>query len=103
MQTVLYTTCEQLPCLGISQAPIVLCIAPAIALVSTQHTIPGTLVLGTQIVDDCNSIAYWNYTFAYDESLLTDPTTLLVSANILGVFCESCFTDWIKELIANSP
>lgn len=99
MQSITYISCEQLPCIGTSQSPIVLCIDPAVSLVSTHHTVSGFLLVSENITDDCDRPQYWRYTFSYDESQLTDPTTPLTTAQIKGVFCETCFTDWIKELI----
>lgn len=103
MESVLYLTCTKLPCIGTSQAPIVLCIADTIALVSGNQTLPGFLITSTEVIDDCNCVGYWRYTLAYDETLLTDPETLLVPENITGIFCETCFSDWLKELIAIGP
>ncbi len=100
MKSLLYLTCTQLPCIGTSQAKIILCIRDDVFLASGKHTLPGFLATSIQKGGDCSGQSYWEYTLAYDENLLSEPETPLVATDILSVFCESCFTDWIKELVA---
>lgn len=98
MKSVVYLTCTKLPCVGTSQAPVVLCISDTIELVSGNHTLPGFLLVSSELSDDCSCQPYWRYTISYDEELLSDPDTPLTSADITNLFCETCFTDWIREI-----
>lgn len=102
MKTVVYLTCTKLPCTDVLQAPVILCLKDTIELLSGTKTLPALLATSQEIFDDCECLAYWRYTLAYDETLLVDPEVLLVPDDILGIFCETCFTDWVKELIAQA-
>ena len=72
--------------------------------------------LDVEIVDQCGySPGYgcvdpiYNYTLKYDASLLssynaeTEEYTALTSEDVTGIFCLSCFTDWVTEKIGNEP
>lgn len=99
MKSVVYLTCSKLPCIGTSQAPIVICVSDDIELVDGWKTLPGFLVTAEQVVDDCQTDNFWRYNLAYDEALLVDPEVLLTSTNITGIFCEGCFSNWVRELV----
>lgn len=100
MKSVVYLTCTSLPCITVTAAPIVLCLSPELETESGNPTIPGTLTAAEKILNDCGDKEYWRYTISYDETLFVDPDTTLVAENILAIFCETCFTDWIQTLIA---
>lgn len=102
METLVFNSCTKLPCIGTSNAPIILCIDDDVSLVSGGHTLPAVLNTGQESADDCSCEGYWVYNVSYDEALLTTPEVLLVSADITAVWCLDCFTDWIQELIANA-
>lgn len=104
MKSVVYLTCTKLPCIGTSQANVVICIKDTIELVSGLNNLPAFLLVSTEIHDDCNVCnSYWRYTLSYDENLLEDPETLLTSDDITGLFCKTCFTDWIESFSGGLP
>lgn len=48
-----------------------------------------------------NGVIYTQYKFTYDETKLVDPSTPLVEADIKGVVCEGCLSQWIREQVGN--
>lgn len=102
MLDLVINSCKQLSCVQDSQAPVILCLEDTVSLVSTGHIISAFLLTSEHVNDGCDSAQFWRYTISYDESLLTDPTTPLVSGDVKGLFCEDCLTDWVRELIAGT-
>lgn len=100
MESLVYTSCTQLPCIATSRAPIIICVKDTIELVSGGHTLPALLITSTN--DDCSCPSSWSYTVSYDEELLSNPELLLVASDITEIFCETCFTDWVQELTGNT-
>lgn len=113
MKTVVYTTNTRLSCSCASSPDVILCLAASGLLAPTEcpdssdvpfdfTTIAATISQAYKSVDSCGN-ALWHYSFSYDETLLNDPSTPLTAADISGVFCEGCLTDWVKELVGDEP
>lgn len=64
--------------------------------------IPGRLVYSSRTITSCGN-ATFTYGVSYDENLLVDPTTPLVSSNITGIFCQDCRTTYILGLLGDEP
>lgn len=45
---------------------------------------------------------HYRYLLAYNEQQLADPATPLTPAQVVGVFCKSCFTTWVENEVACS-
>jgi len=60
------------------------------------HTITGALVTEQRIKDTFGRCAY-QYEFTYDDLQLV-PDTSLASADILGVFCDGCLAQYMRDL-----
>lgn len=103
MESVNFLSPTLLPCSGTSQAPVILCLVDTVELVSGYHTVPAVLTVVQDEFDGvCGDGLQYRYTFAYDETLLTDPTALLATPDITNVFCDDCFLAYIRELIAGA-
>lgn len=61
--------------------------------------IEATIVTFVQTRDACNKPVY-RYIFSYDDTqIVLPPNTVFTAANIVGVFCEGCLTDWVRDLV----
>jgi len=45
---------------------------------------------------------FWYYTFSYETTQLVVPATSVVQADIVGVFCQSALTEYIRYLISQN-
>lgn len=111
---VTYCSSERFPCAGashvdngtvVNDADVILCLQSAGLVVPGTcdypfSTIHAKICQSYNLGDSCTS-ARWNYTFSYDDTQLTNPSTPLVASDITGVFCEGCFTNWVEEQIGN--
>lgn len=80
-------------------ATVVLCLQDSSLLEpigTTNTTIEATLCYGF-VYNDCDTV--WHYKFQYDDELLADPDVPLIAADVVGVFCKNCQTDWIEQII----
>jgi len=104
--TVEYTALGQLSCSGCQSAEVRLCVPPEkVAPVSCDpaagdqpfeyHTIPALLVK-TESFCKYNETHY-QYTFAYSDVDVA-PGEVIECADIQGVFCEGCLTDYIRDV-----
>jgi len=107
--TVEYTALGQLSCSGCQSAEVRLCVPPEkVAPVSCDpaagdqpfeyHTIPALLVK-TESFCKYNETHY-QYTFAYSDVDVA-PGEVIECADIQGVFCEGCLTDYIRDVAGN--
>lgn len=111
MRSVLWTTCQRLSCSNAETPTVVICLNDTGVILSPDclngtpesfeyTTIEATLTKSWRDGSvGCNPL--YRYLFQYDETNLVDPTTLLVTADIAGVFCKGCFTTWIEEKVGN--
>lgn len=106
-KSVVWNSCGRLACASAQSPDVVLCLTPGlIAPIScaddTEYS-PSTIDAVLQKVwkdgSACGS-GNFRYLFTYDESLLTDPTTTLTTAQVLGAFCKGCMTDWIEDKLS---
>lgn len=104
MKSVSFSSTSKLPCQGVSGAPLIICLVSDTLLESGLSTFTGTLLNSSKLCcDPCNSDT-WRYTIQYDETLLADPGTPLVSDDIKGIICEdSCLIKWIQENFTPLP
>lgn len=112
MQSVLWTTCQRLSCSGATSPTVVLCLADTGIVIDpfcpdseTRETFPYTTIEATLVKSwrdgSCGCNPQFRYLFQYDEADLVDPDTLLVTADITGVFCKGCLTTWVEEKVGN--
>lgn len=104
LKTVVYLTCDVLPCATKYPAEVILCIdsakvAPHLCQDgSTEQTweyryIDAILV---NVTKPCNSCTY-KYEFSYDDSqILTGQT--LYATDINGIYCKGCDTKYFEDL-----
>lgn len=104
---VTYTCRSELPCSGNLPSDVILCVpsskvavhtCPAGAdsgdQVFTYTFIEATLTAVSATLGDCS--LNFKHTICFDDSVLLEGQTLLDS-DLTGVFCEGCFSDWVKE------
>lgn len=97
---------QHLPCANAAVQDVVLCLQTSELIVQPDPpcglaitTIEATICQAFSVCDACQRIL-WNYTFSYDDTQLTNPTTPLVAGDITGVFCRDCLTEYINEQIS---
>ena len=96
----------KLPCANASRKDVILCLQSEDLIVqpSPPCSLPVTTIEAQvcQAYTTCTSCTstIWNYKFSYDDTQLTNPTTPLIGAAIVGVVCVDCMTDWILQHIA---
>lgn len=93
MQTVIYRTTQKLCCE--CDTEVIVCLPPEL-IASGAPFINATLVRSAPSGISYCGCASYNYYIEYDESLLTTPTTPIYNANILGVICRGCMTDFVE-------
>lgn len=101
MKEVIYKTDTNLECTCDcnSEAEVSICLLPALVL-SGYNYIDATI---TECTKECrNGILFRNYTIQYDEALLTNPSYNLINADIKGVICKGCLTDYIQSVAVES-
>jgi len=95
MRSFIYRSSTKLTCS--CDSDIILCLTDNL-LADGSDFLPATL---TNIITtaDCNGCDSYNYYLEYDETLLTDPTYVLNSFDITGIFCKGCQTAYLEYLI----
>lgn len=102
--TVLVLQCSRLPCTGELNPDVVLCVSDAALIATGLDTIDGTIV-ATSSVRGCSGCcggsggSAWRYSVTYDSSVLVDPLTPLTAAQIVGIFCKDCLTNWVVNQV----
>lgn len=101
-----------IPCCGTEAAPVKLCLDPDLILPTAcpevegqeyaKNTIDATLVGCTNCSTSRCSTPRYQYVFSYDDAQLEEGITLNTDS-ILGVFCESCLTDWVENIVGAEP
>ncbi len=92
-----------------SRKEVILCLRDAALILATEcedadnHSYVGAFAVAEVCQwyrqGDCGGRVY--YTFSYDESILADITVPLQSADITGVFCKGCLTDYYDYKIGS--
>lgn len=100
-QSVVFSTCSRISCAGQSSPEVVICLDSDELLTSGRSSLDGVLTRVYKDNNCCETVA-WRYVIAYDETLLVDPDTLLVAADINGIFCKGCLTTWVEDEFATS-
>lgn len=108
--TVDYKSYSKLSCAGCLPAEVVLCLPKE--LVGSQNIcvadapapyefsyINAQLISYMQLLDTCHKV-YYRYVFSYDDTQLVS-STVLTCADIEGVFCKGCLTQWIEDKVGN--
>ncbi len=93
MKSVSYTTRARLD--GELNSDVVLCVSSALMADGTAFA-DARIAFAESATTNCGRIQY-RYAFVYDESILDDPDRVLEEADITGVFCRSCLTDYIDS------
>lgn len=113
IQQVLFTTQTNLDCKCITSAPVILCVSSEIVAphicpeggddTETNYaysTIEATVENFTVHIK-CED-KFYSYAFQYDDEQLIDEATL-TPGDIFGVFCEDCFSQWVKDMVGQEP
>jgi hypothetical protein len=110
-KSVVWSSCARLSCSNQETPEVVLCLtdssllAPFTCPDETESSFAFTTIdaVLTKSWKDCGSCGTgtYRYLFQYDENLLADPTTPLVTADVAGVFCKGCLTDWVEEKVGD--
>lgn len=98
IQNVEFRTYKKLNC-SLCNALIVLQLRTG---VSAGSPFLDSVIVSQQEMRDTLGVTYWYYTFSYDTTELASPSTALVQADILGVFCQSALTEYIRYLITQN-
>ena len=64
--------------------------------------IAGSIIAKSGMSSSCGRPGIWDYTLQYDDTSLNQGVTL-TSANILGMFCDSCLTNWVRDIVGADP
>lgn len=99
-KSVVVDNTSRLSCSGLESPSVVLCLNSDELLTSGRTTIQATLTNSYRVCNDSCGTAIWRYIASYDNSLLVDPTSALLSSDVTGIFCMGCLTTWIEEEIA---
>src|SRR3989304_9083080 len=109
-QGVIWQTECCLPCIDCENAEIILCV-PALKVASRncpeQQTVQPfsysfieAQICSIRKIKSCP--LKYKYILKYDDSQLVQGE-IIKSEDVLGAFCEGCFTQWVKELVGNEP
>lgn len=111
-QSVTWTSRDKLSCAGCAPANVIMCVtaslvgpkacaAGAIAPETTFvfRTVEATIMSALMTNPGPCGTTY-RYVITYDDDQLVDGA-LLLPRDILGVFCQGCLTDWVKEQVGN--
>lgn len=111
-----YDDCVLLPCAGCAPADLIICLPseyvrqpdcpPGTGQVTVTpaqqtvlwHFIEAQLLSIVKIPGPGGSYIY-RYTIQYDDAQLNDGFENLNCKSIGGIFCESCLTQWVKDLV----
>jgi len=111
-RSVTYCSGNRLSCTGCLPANVILCLdsdellAPITCPETDVDTpflfniIEASLISFSKSSGSCSTSIY-KYIFEYDDVLLLDPSQPLTSADIIGVFCKGCITNWVEQKIGN--
>lgn len=101
IRSVEWSSGSLLSCAGCLPADVVLCVNPGLLPQPLDYyeftTIDASLVSIAKSTT-CGCEATYRYTFEFDDLDLIAPTELIAS-DITGVFCKSCFTQWVLDEI----
>jgi len=111
-QSVTWSSRDRLSCAGCAPANVILCVRSnlvgpkACAAGATSpdttfvfRTIEGT-VMTALMADTSPCGTTYRYVITYDDSQLLAGKKL-TARDVLGVFCQGCMTDWVKEQVGN--
>lgn len=107
-QTVDYLSCTRI-CCGTLPSAVIICLPSAIVaphvctITEEDDTYPRAYVLAEISAERCISTGCktnYIYSISVDDTQLIDDTTLSGS-EITGIFCRSCFTDWVEDAIGD--
>lgn len=112
MAQVLYNSKSKLPCGCTPGAGVILCVSSSIVAPTlcpnssvdetySRSYIEATVLNETFFNNSCFG-SYYAYLLQYDSSQLVDGT-VFNSANINGIFCQSCLTQWMTDVVGNEP
>lgn len=93
MKTVTYQASQLLSCAPCS-GNVILCIDASLVVLN-EPFIEAQIIDVLSAWNNCGEQVY-TYSISYDELLLSDPSTDLVSSDINGLFCKGCLTDFIE-------
>lgn len=107
-----YCAKSRLACAGCPPAQVILCINPPSLVASKDvccgvpsgvtpfnySTIEATVTSVTETYGSCGK--EWIYSIEYDDSQVIEGR-IIHGTNVKGIFCEGCFTTWIRELVGN--
>lgn len=100
MRSVAYSTTKQLECAS-QNGEVILCLTDGLTDGGTPF-LDARIAITTRLYDE-NGCTSYVYGLTYDEALLIDTHEQLVEADITGVFCRSCMSDWLESLIPVIP
>lgn len=100
-QYVKYCSHTRFSCAGSTAPDVILCLQEGLAVDPTYPFIAASICQFYTLGDPCGN-PVWQYTFSYDSAGLADPSTPLGAADILGLFCLDCLTDWIQALTSGN-
>lgn len=95
MLTVTYQATQFLSCAKCN-GDVILCVSDTLTA-NGMPFIEATVASYVESWDACGKLNYL-YGFSYDEALLLNPGTPLVSTDIEGVFCKGCLTTYIENM-----
>lgn len=116
IQTLVYDDCSLLPCAGCSPADVIIClpseyvVQPDCPTATGQvtvtpaqqtvlwHFIEAQLVSTTKI-QGAGGCWVYRYTITYDDVQLVEGYKSLTCKLIDGIFCKSCLTTWVEDLV----
>lgn len=107
-QTLDYATYNDI-CCGTLPASIIICVpfdivaAPSCTDSEEDQTYERSYIEGSLVSRTCQKIGCQTrfiYTISIDDSQLIEDHTL-VGSEIISVFCETCATQWVKDLVGN--
>lgn len=94
IKTVEWTSFTRLSCAGCAPADVFIC-------TTFDVVIPGQMISFQQFNNGCGQ-KFYRYTFTYDTDDLPEGVTGITCANITGVFCQGCLTQWVEQEIAEA-
>lgn len=98
MKTVVYKSVNKLDCAcdcATDAIQVIICLPESLTLGATGY-IPAEIV-STTLTGQCHSQQVYSYYLQYNESLLADSSYSLKNADITGVICKGCLTDYIES------
>lgn len=105
IRSVEWSSGSLLSCAGCLPADVVLCVNPGLLpqpLESHEFTTIDASLVSVATSRTCGCENTYRYTIEYNDADLLAPTELIAS-DVTGLFCKTCFTQWVEDLVISIP